>query len=230
MPVAVTRTDPARPAATRAGTGRVGAPATRGRRAVFKRGAEIIDAAAAVFSRLGYHGASTQDIADRLGIRQASLYYYFRSKEAALEIVCARGVEGFLERGQAIAQGPGGAPDKLRAIVREHLLPMLDRPDYVRVFMTQRRYLGEPARRRIARLAARYEKVVLGVVEAGIAAGEFRSDLPARDVMLLLIGACNAANHWQGVIAGMTIERATTVVCALLLDGLRAPAAGPAAP
>ena len=47
-----------------------------------RRTAEIIAAAAKVFARRGYHGASTQDIADVLGIRQASLYYYFESKEA----------------------------------------------------------------------------------------------------------------------------------------------------
>ena len=38
-----------------------------------------------MFAERGYHGATTQDIADVLGIRQASLYYYFPSKEAALE-------------------------------------------------------------------------------------------------------------------------------------------------
>ena len=52
-----------------------------------RRAAEITAAAAEVFARRGYHGATTQDIADVLGIRQASLYYYFPSKEAALVAV-----------------------------------------------------------------------------------------------------------------------------------------------
>ena len=56
---------------------------------VLRRADEIIDAAARVFAERGYHGTSTQAIADVLGMRQASLYYYFPSKEAALELVCA---------------------------------------------------------------------------------------------------------------------------------------------
>ena len=38
-------------------------------------------AAATVFAEKGFHGASTRDIAERLGIKQASLYYYFDSKQ-----------------------------------------------------------------------------------------------------------------------------------------------------
>src|ERR1700751_5652411 len=95
----------------RRATGRPRDPGTEPRpasgRNTHRRSAEITEAAARVFAERGYHGASTQDIADTLGIRQASLYYYFRSKEAALETVCTRGVEDFFKAAQAIACGPG---------------------------------------------------------------------------------------------------------------------------
>ena len=70
-----------------------------------RRAPEIIEAAARVFAERGYHGASTQDIADVLGIRQASLYYYFPSKEVALEVVCTLGVEEFVDREAEVAAG-----------------------------------------------------------------------------------------------------------------------------
>ena len=86
-----------------------------------RRSGEIMEAAARVFAERGYHGASTQDIADLLGIRQASLYYYFASKEVALEHVCMQGVAGFFETEQAIAAGPGTAARKAcRADPRAH--------------------------------------------------------------------------------------------------------------
>ncbi len=88
-----------------------------------RRSAAILDAAAEVFASRGFHGASTQDIADVLGIRQASLYYYFPSKEVALEEVCLRGVEGFLETAISIAAAAGSAHDKIARLIAAHLAP-----------------------------------------------------------------------------------------------------------
>ena len=47
---------------------------------------EILDAASELFTTLGYAGTSTRSIADSVGIRQASLYHYFKTKD---DILCA---------------------------------------------------------------------------------------------------------------------------------------------
>jgi AcrR family transcriptional regulator len=99
-----------------------------------RRLAEVTDAAAKVFARRGYHGASTQDIADVLGIRQASLYYYFDSKEAALEAVCANGVEDYAVRAQTVFRSSKGSSEKVAQLVFHHLAPMAERLDYTVVF------------------------------------------------------------------------------------------------
>src|SRR4029077_12030958 len=86
-----------------------------------RRAAEIVAAAAKVFARRGYHGASTQDIADVLGMRQASLYYYFESKDAALEAVCADGIADYGSRALGVLRGKGGAAEKVAKLVFHHL-------------------------------------------------------------------------------------------------------------
>lgn len=45
---------------------------------------QILDAAAALFSEVGFSGTSTRAIADRVGIRQQSLYYHFAGKDEML--------------------------------------------------------------------------------------------------------------------------------------------------
>lgn len=45
---------------------------------------EILDAAAALFAERGYAATSTRQIAERVGVKQASLYYHFADKERIL--------------------------------------------------------------------------------------------------------------------------------------------------
>src|SRR3990167_9260531 len=97
--------------------------ATRAAPSSRRRLTEVIDAAARVFARRGYHGASTQDIADVLGIRQASLYYYFDSKEAALEAVCRYGHDAYVDRLLRIARSDTGASEKVAQVLMHHAAP-----------------------------------------------------------------------------------------------------------
>lgn len=45
---------------------------------------QILDAAAALFAEAGFSGTSTRAIAERVGIRQQSLYYHFAGKDEIL--------------------------------------------------------------------------------------------------------------------------------------------------
>ena len=171
-------------------------PSTRRSASQRRRAPQIIDAAARVFAERGFHGATTQDIANVLGIRQASLYYYFSSKEAALELVCLKGVEGFFEAAKAIAAGGGTARQRLSFLIKSHLSPLLDRGDFVKVFLNERQHLPAESRRRIGRWSRGLERIFEEVIKEGIAKGEFRTDLDARMATLAILGMCNAASSW----------------------------------
>lgn len=188
---------------------------------------EVIDAAAAVFAERGYHGASTQDIADRLGIRQASLYYYFASKEAALEEVAYRGVEAFVDGLAAIEAGGGPAVERLHGAVLNHLHPLRDRTDYVRVFTFERRFLPPGSRRGIGAMARRYEDMLEALLASGVAEGAFRADLDCRLGALALIGLLNSVATWFGRREHhRTIDHIADRYTRLFLDGIAAGAAG----
>lgn len=190
-----------------------------------RRAAEILPAAAKVFAQRGYHGASTQDIADVLGIRQASLYYYFESKEAALEAVCIDGVEDYALRAQAIHRSSGSAADKVAQLVIQHLAPLAERLDFTLVFLRERRHLPQPARRRIRAIEKRYEKIIQKVIEQGVASGDFRADLDARMATLALLGLGNSAAAWYGREPGTTLERIAANYVDLLVRAFRTDAA-----
>ena len=162
-----------------------------------RRAPQIIEAAARVFAERGFHGATTQDIANVLGIKQASLYYYFTSKEAALELVCLKGVEGFFDAAKAIAMRPESARRRLSSLINSHLSPLIDRSDFVKVFLNERQYLPRESRRRIGRVSRGLERIFEDVIKEGVAKREFRADLDPRLAALAILGMCNAASSWH---------------------------------
>lgn len=198
------------------------------KRSTHRRSAEIIEAAAQVFAERGYHGATTQDIADVLNIRQASLYYYFPSKEVALELVCMRGVEGFFETAKAIASGPGTATERLSGLIRAHISPLLDRRNFVKVFLTQRQFLPAHSRRKVGKGSRGIEAIFEDVLKDGQRRGEFRSDMDTRLATLSILSVVNGCAAWYER-EQVSIERIGGEFIRFILGGIAQPAGGPGA-
>jgi AcrR family transcriptional regulator len=190
-----------------------------------RRAPQIIEAAARVFAERGYHGATTQDIADVLGIRQASLYYYFSSKEEALELVCTKGVEGFFDAAKTIATGPGSAQERLTLLINSHLSPLIDHRDFVKVFQNERQYLPAESRKRVGRWSRGLERIFEDVISEGVANGEFRDDLNARLTTLAILGMCNAASTWYRK-ENVPVSHIAKEFARLAIEGMDTPAAG----
>lgn len=197
----------------------VALPSTRRHASQRRRAPQIIEAAARVFAERGFHGATTQDIADVLGIKQASLYYYFSSKEAALELVCLRGVEGFFEAAKAIAARPESARKRLALLINSHLSPLVDRADFVKVFLNERQHLPTESRRRIGRWSRGLERIFEEVIKEGIANGEFRAALDPRTATLAILGMCNAVSSWQRN-ENVDVAQLSAEFARLVIDGI----------
>jgi AcrR family transcriptional regulator len=169
---------------------------------------EVLDAAAMCFAEKGYLGASTREIAERLGIRAASLYYYLPSKEAALFAICKLGVLDFIDNLKDIIARRDPAAEKVRAAITNHLLPLRSRPaaDYIRVFYLHRHELPGKWRQEVARLAHTYQELIEQIFVDGIATGEFAADLNPELATLGLLGLCNSVIASRSLPPRSTIE------------------------
>ncbi|CAI8784263.1 hypothetical protein EMIT0194P_180102 [Pseudomonas serbica] len=108
-----------------------------------RRRLDILMAAASVFAEKGFHGCRTQDIADRLNLKQASLYYYFPTKKSALEAVCLYAVEEATNRVRQITQATGAAlARQIQDVIHAYLHDLDAHRDCMIVLAEHRRYLG----------------------------------------------------------------------------------------
>jgi AcrR family transcriptional regulator len=180
-----------------------------------------IRAAASVFAEKGFYGASTKDIAEHMGIKQGSLYYYFKSKEDALGEVCRFGIEDYVERMKSIAISDQPFESKLMATVTSHLTSYREKNEALKVHNDERLYLPEEKRATLKELGSSYRQLLEGIFEEGVASGALRDSLDCHFAAQAVIGMCNA---WGDIIVREaeldlfdTIQKCTDMV----LNGFR---------
>lgn len=81
----------------------------------------MLKAAAHCFNEKGYSGTSLKDVANRLGLTDAALYYYVRNKEELVFLCYLRAADvGREAMQQAIAEGGTGL-ETIRRYLRNHV-------------------------------------------------------------------------------------------------------------
>lgn len=186
------------------------------------RRAEMVRAAARLFSERGYHGTSMQHLGEALGLQRGSLYAHIGSKEELLYDVVDEGAEAFLQRAEAAERMEALASVRLRKVLVGHIETAIEHLHAATVFLNEWRYLSDERRAAIQLKRDRYESIVKHVIAAGIEAGEFRSDADVGFAARLVLSAGNWTFAWYrpgGELGPTEIgERFATLV----LNGLAA--------
>lgn len=182
---------------------------------------EAVRAAAAVFAEKGFHGSSTRDIAERMGIKQGSLYYYFKSKQEALGEVCLYGIEDYVHRMDAIAESDQPFEAKLLATVMSHLSSYRERNEALKVHNDERLYLPEEKRTTLKRLGSSYRQKLEQIFEEGVNNAAVRDAIDCHFAAQAVIGICNA---WGDIIVrdpSLNVSDISQKCTDLLLNGFR---------
>jgi TetR/AcrR family transcriptional regulator, fatty acid metabolism regulator protein len=146
----------------------------------------ILDAAARVFARRGFHTSRVGDIAEEAGVAHGLLYHYFSSKDEVLDTIFREHWTSLLDRLHEVEQDEEAAVEQLRRVAAILLRGWLTEPDVVCVVV-----------REIARspeLASRVEELVrpIGairrIIEQGQRRGEFRADVDASTAAIVFYG------------------------------------------
>ena len=98
----------------------------------------ILIAAEAVLGECGYHGTRLHDIAGRVGIRKASLFHYFQSKEDLHRAVLEEWF-GEIERviRTALLEGEGTPLEKVHSLTETYVDIVMSHPDRTKILLRQ---------------------------------------------------------------------------------------------
>ena len=179
---------------------------------------ELLRQAARLFAEKGYHGTSTGDLAQAMGVQKGSLYAHIRSKADLLWEVAREGAEAFHA---ALDELPEELPatEKIRLALRAHLRVVAEQLDVATVFVREWRYLEGERREAFLAERRRYEERFRALFREGRELGELRTDLDDATATLLALSAANWAYTW--LRPGTDTDELADRFFALLLDGMR---------
>ena len=164
---------------------------------------EILEVATRLFAERGYEGASMNDVAERVGMRKASLFYHFATKDALYEAVLDRLVASFREPLEAIYQSSGSYAERLDVLTDTLVTALGARPFAARLLLREAMDWGPVIRGQLL------ERIVL-VLEAGAAwvrAGQREGEFVEGDAKHMVLSAIGL--HLVPFAIAQVVERYT---------------------
>ena len=159
-------------------------------------GAErILKAAISLFTERGYHGTSMRSLALAARLEAGSLYHHFPSKQKILCAIFERTMNDVLAGIEGALESAAGVEDKLRAVVRFHVVFHIERQQEAFLSHSELRSLTAANRQRIVAKRDRYEERLRGLLAAGVEDGLF--DIPdVRLATIAVLTMCSGVADW----------------------------------
>lgn len=160
-----------------------------------KRRKEIVRKAATLFNTTGYFNTSMNDIAEAVGIRKPTLYYYISSKEEILFLVHEEFIDHLISLHQSRLTTRMSCAQLLQEVLIDILEQINEYPGYVRAFFENYRELNNEMKEQIKDKRDQYFQMIQDVFRRGADQAEFRISSPTLTA-LAFFGICNWAYQW----------------------------------
>ncbi|MES2718562.1 MAG: TetR/AcrR family transcriptional regulator [Pseudomonadota bacterium] len=185
----------------------------------------ILQHAAALFARSGYPATSMNQVAEACGLSKATLYHYYRDKDAMLVAIA----EGHVLRLQALVDAvlaEGLPPERrLRTLIRRIVEEYAGAQHAHRVLTEDVRFLAPADRQRVLDTE---RQVVAGFAQA---VAELRPGLQQarldKPLTMLLFGMINWLFTWMRTDGPLDYDRMALIVADLFVGGIAAVQATP---
>jgi len=187
---------------------------------------DILRAGREVFAEKGYEHATAAEIAQRVGVSEATVFSYFRGKRE----LCARVIADWYD--EIIAAFENGMPveasvqQQFAFIVRTHLrLMLVNGTGLCALVLSEGRAKQHALSDELTALQRRYTAPLMDVLARGQAAGQVRRDMPLSLLRSMVFGPIEHV-LWDAILGHRKLDTETTAT--QLIDMLWAAVQPPA--
>jgi AcrR family transcriptional regulator len=187
---------------------------------------ELIQAGADVFKEKGYEATTLNDIAERVGVDRASLYYYVGGKEELLHEAVRGGVAENLAEVERILKLDEPPEVKLRMIVARLLSSYEE--SYPAMFVYIQEDMSKVAAedsdwaKEMRAQTKRFESATIRLIKQAMNEGRFRDDVSPELAANSLFGMVNWTHRWFKPGKKLNAAEITDTFWKIFSDGMRA--------
>lgn len=176
----------------------------------------IVDLASELFNTKGYFATSLSDVAERLSITKAALYYYVKNKEDLIYRCAIRSTQQVEDVLAAVDREGKTGLAKIEILFRE----LLEKRRGPIIVMSEMAALLPNHQGELEQHRREVEKTITRFVREGIADRTI-ADRDPKLLVLWIMGAMNWAPQWYPAESKVSPERLSQSFLDLIVEGLR---------
>jgi AcrR family transcriptional regulator len=180
---------------------------------------DILKSAAKAFRRLGYHGATVEEIAAALHMKKGNLYYYFKNKEEILFACHEYSLDRLLTLLADVEQSNLYPDGKLRKLILGGVHTILDELHGTALFLDLEA-LTPPHLKAVIARRDQFDRGLRRVLQAGIKDGTFAPGNP-KLLSFAILGAINWIPRWFDPAGASSSDEIADQFADYLVTGLR---------
>ncbi len=189
-----------------------------------KRQQQIIDAAIKVFSKKGYNGTTTKEIAKEAGVAEGTIFRYFRTKkDLLLSLVSPYVVRSLADTLEEFS----GKDDEtvFKAIIRNRLKIIRENLDLVRLLLAESQFHPELREQFVGKIVMQAASILESYISEKIKNGEFK-DIEPGVAVRAFAGMTGIFVLWKEFLGGEKYiafdeEKVIETVVDIYLNGVR---------
>jgi len=149
---------------------------------------EIVAEATRLFAERGYEGTSMGDLAERVGLRKASLFHHFESKDVLYATVLSQLLEGVQTAIVGAARSEGSYVERVDALTDAITGMLGHEPHAARLLIREAMDWGPVMRDKLAGAIQEVLRAAVEFAKAGQREGVFNPQLDAQHLIVSLVG------------------------------------------
>jgi AcrR family transcriptional regulator len=153
-----------------------------------KQEQHILEAAKELFTKRGFANVAMRDICRAADVTPPTIYYYFKNKEALFDAVVRETItmSEFISRLEEESGKARGYEEKIRAFTNVYLTNFPKNMLNVGLYVRKSTQLDSVGKNTLSNELTRIQSVLLGMIQKGIEASEFRKTDPKMAAECLL--------------------------------------------